>query len=260
MKRKNNSIGFSINLNDFATHQVTIDFEDGRQEVFQAKLQSDEEDMRLYKFEDGEVQDETYVQIEDEGVILVLDDEEYELDVIDSSIDGADIHLSCEDDDDQSVEIDAAFLLDKEGALDNAFSFSDFGDDDDDDDDEYDSFEEMFSDELEAIEDAENIIINDVEDLLLNALEYIEDKEVDLTNSYYGIYWDGVAHRCVRIDKVFVKKQKKSDKVCCLAVDELTDKRYEDFFANFELSTSSINIIVKDVVEEAEFGFSNRDL
>lgn len=47
--------------------------------------------------------------------------------------------------------------------------------------------------------------------------------------------------------------------VCCVAVDELTDKEYVDRFTNFELSASAINALVKDVVDDAEYGFDERD-
>ena len=103
------------NSMDSATHHVVIDFEDGReQEVFDAIIDFSDDDTRLYKLVDDEPVDDTYIEIREDEIVVVVDDDEIEVDVLDFKLNGASIHLSCEEFDCLSVEIDAQCICDNQ--------------------------------------------------------------------------------------------------------------------------------------------------
>ena len=102
---------FSEDFNDVATHLVIIDFEDAQQQAFEAIREYSDKYFRLYKVEDGETYDETFVEVGDGFVNVLLDGEEYNLDILDSAVDGPNIHLWCENDSCYSIEIDANCIL-----------------------------------------------------------------------------------------------------------------------------------------------------
>ena len=104
----------SLDINGNATHQIVIDFEDGKQRVFAAKISFNEEDFRLYKVNEGDIEDETFVEVGDGAIRLLIEGEEYEFDILDSIIDGADLHFWCEDESCNSIEIDASCVVKNE--------------------------------------------------------------------------------------------------------------------------------------------------
>ena len=102
---------FPKDFNYVATHRVVVDFEDGKQYVFETKMVLNAYDFRLYKVENGETYDETFVEVGNGIVKLLLNGEDYNLYILDIEVDGPNMHLWCEDDTCFSIEIDANCIL-----------------------------------------------------------------------------------------------------------------------------------------------------
>jgi hypothetical protein len=121
------------NSNDVATHNVVIDFEGGKKEVFDAVIDFSDEDTRLYKLVDGELKDDTYIEIRNDVISIVVDDLGMEVDLLDFTIEGASFHLSCEEFDCASVEIDTRCICDGEDEIANILANTPpFGEDEND--------------------------------------------------------------------------------------------------------------------------------
>lgn len=103
-----------VSIHDVATHQIIVYIEEGKQYVFEAQIAYDEESFRLYKIEGGDIADETFVEVRDGIIILMIEEDEYACDILDSIIDGPDMHFWCEDDSCNSIEIDATCILNNE--------------------------------------------------------------------------------------------------------------------------------------------------
>ena len=103
---KNGGIGFGVgmefNIENLATHLVTITFEDER--IIQYKATCFKEDDNddaigtLYKIEGGERDYDNYVEISNDESITICEDGEYVFaNIVDFSIDGGDFTIDCED-------------------------------------------------------------------------------------------------------------------------------------------------------------------
>lgn len=103
---------------DSVTHYVAIEFEDEqKKEEFEARIDFSDKDARLYKIIDGELVDDTYIELSEDGMIIVLNDYEIEVDLLDFTLDGASFHFSCEDYDCLSIEIDAQCICDQQDEI-----------------------------------------------------------------------------------------------------------------------------------------------
>lgn len=103
-----------VQIHDVATHQIIVYIEEGKQYVFEAQIAYDEESFRLYKIEGGDIEDATFVEVRDGIIVLMIEEDEYACDILDSIIDGPDMHFWCEDDSCNSIEIDATCILNNE--------------------------------------------------------------------------------------------------------------------------------------------------
>ena len=106
------------NSNGSVTHNVVIEFEDGQEkEVFEAVIDFSDKDTRLYKIFDGELVEDTYIEIQEDRIILVIDDDEIDVDLLDFTLNGANFHLACEDYGCLSIEIDAKCICDQQDEI-----------------------------------------------------------------------------------------------------------------------------------------------
>lgn len=153
------SMGFGIGIDTggWATHLVTITFDDGREYQFKAtciqddEVDEDDEPLVIYKVEHGEKDYDTYIEITDDDTLTIcidgvytianiidsnLDKDKYDMD-FDCKEDGINIHVQCEfimgQDENDIADIIHSYAFDSDG---NEIEYD--SDEDWEDDDLYD--------------------------------------------------------------------------------------------------------------------------